>query len=80
MQLKDTEIEALIRLGGMAPSGGNTQPWQVSARSDHLELSLHPDRVGSFLDLGFRGSLFSVGSFIENVCVASAAMGLAHQV
>jgi nitroreductase len=80
MQLKDAEIEELIRLGGLAPSGGNTQPWQVSAHSDHLLLSLAPDRVGSFLDLGFRGSVFSVGSFIENVCLASTAMGLSHQV
>jgi nitroreductase len=79
MRPNDTEIDDLIRLAGTAPSGGNTQPWKVRVRSDALELSLQPERAGSFLDVGHRGSVFSVGSFIENLCLASSWMGLAHQ-
>jgi len=80
MQLTDAEIDELIRLGGMAPSGGNTQPWKVLVQSDSLELCLHPDRVGSFLDVGHRASILSFGSFIENVCLASTALGLVQRV
>jgi nitroreductase len=76
----DAEIDALIRLGGMAPSGGNMQAWRVLVRADCLELSLRAERAGSFLDVAHRASVFSLGSFIENVCLAASWMGLDHQV
>ena len=80
MQLNDTELAELIRFGGMAPSGGNAQPWQVLVRPDSLELALHPKRTGSLLDVGHLASVFSTGSFLENVCLAASAMGLTHRV
>ena len=80
MPPNDTETDEFIRLGGMAPSGGNAQPWQVLVRPDSLELSLHPERAGLFLDVGHWGSIFAIGSFLENVCLASSWMGFTPQV
>ena len=80
MQLSETEVDEIVRLGGMAPSGGNSQPWHVRAAADRLDVSLSAERIGTFLDVGYKGSVFSIGSFIENATLASTAMGLTHQV
>jgi hypothetical protein len=80
MQPNNDEIDELIRLGGMAPSGGNMQPWKVLVRPGALEVSLRPERAGSFLDVGCLASVFSVGSFVENVALGSAWLGLKYEV
>ncbi len=74
------EIQTLVEAGGMAPSGGNIQPWRVRSLPDRLELRLHPQRSDSFIDVGRLASLMALGSFAENVCVAAPALGLQHRV
>ena len=80
IKLTYTEIAKLCKAGGMAPSGGNVQPWKVLAHSSSLTLSLHPKRTGGFLDIEHYASKFSLGSFIENVSLTSTELGLAHKI
>ena len=80
MQLTDSEIDEIIRLGGLAPSGGNAQPWKIRVDANCLELGIQPERAGSFLDVGYLASLYSLGSFLENVCLASTSLGLTYEV
>ena len=80
MLLRKNEIEHLVRLAGTAPSGGNVQPWKVVAHASALEMYVHPTRGSGLLDVGHYASIFSLGSFLENLSLASAQLGLAHEV
>lgn len=74
-QPSEAEMDEFVRQGGMAPSGGNAQPWRVALKPGALELHLEPGRTGSFLDVEGTASRFAAGCFIENVCLAAAAGG-----
>jgi nitroreductase len=80
VRLSDTEVDELMRMGGLAPSGGNVQPWKVTAGASHLDLRLHPEHAKGFLDVGYGASLLSLGAFLENVCLTAAALGLVQEV
>lgn len=68
-------VEAL-RLASRAPSIHNTQPWVVLVRDPHRwTLALAPDRRLRELDHADRGALISLGAFVENLCIAGAALG-----
>ena len=75
-----TDIEEICRLGGMAPSGGNVQPWKVIADTSSIELWLDPERATSFIDVGHYASVFSLGSFLENACIVSDCLGLRYRI
>lgn len=74
--LDDDDIRALAEAGACAPTGGNTQPWRLRATRDRLEVSLDEERSGAFIDVDRSSSLLGIGSFVENVAVASRARGL----
>lgn len=76
MELSPSEIQHLVTLGSLAPSGGNVQPWRVRARPQALDLYLDPVRSSSFIDVERYASIFSLGSFTENIVLASEAAGL----
>ncbi len=76
-KLTISEIEKLCTLGGLAPSGGNMQPWKVLIRERQiLELKLDEKRSISFLDIGRLASFLALGAFTENVCIAAETFGL----
>ncbi|MGB8697906.1 MAG: hypothetical protein WCD18_00685 [Thermosynechococcaceae cyanobacterium] len=77
-RLTDSEIQRLATLGGLAPSGGNVQPWKLRATAQTLELYLHPERSTSFIDIERYASIFSLGSVAENLAIASNYMGLQY--
>ncbi|MDJ0555513.1 MAG: nitroreductase family protein [Microcoleaceae cyanobacterium MO_207.B10] len=77
-QLTKSEIERLVTLGSLAPSGGNIQPWRVVVASRTLEIYLDCVRSTSFIDVERYASIFSLGSFAENVIIASEALGLVY--
>ncbi len=79
MKLTLEEIDELCRMGSLAPSGGNVQPWQIVAHPNQLDFRLHPTRSSSFIDVGHFASIFSLGSLIENVCITSDFRGLRHE-
>lgn len=78
--LNDYEIKTLCESGGLAPSGGNIQPWKVIVRKNSIELKLDPVRATSFIDVGRYASIFSLGSFLENVCITAETLGLKYTV
>jgi hypothetical protein len=77
-QLKAEEVEILCSFGGAAPSGGNVQAWKVRIIGNVMELKLDLTRTSSFLDFNRLASLFSLGSFAENVSIASNYLGLKY--
>jgi hypothetical protein len=79
MMLTAGEIASLCEAGAMAPSGGNAQPWQVTASGARLRIGLDPQRSDrSFLDVGGYAALFAIGCFSENVGIAAQSLGLEY--
>ncbi|WP_099024161.1 Rv1355c family protein [Mycolicibacterium palauense] len=58
-----------------APSGGNAQPWRITAGSDSVTVTVDP-RYSSSMDVGHRGAALSVGAAMFNARVAAAAHGV----
>ena len=70
------EIEKIINAGGLAPSGGNIQPWWLKIVENRIELRISRDRFHGIPQFKQLAAYFSVGSFVENVYVASNHLGL----
>ncbi|MEV0030474.1 Rv1355c family protein [Nocardia sp. NPDC050793] len=58
-----------------APSGGNTQPWQLRMEHDAMRIDLARNRT-SALDIGYRGSAVAIGAALHNARAAAAAHGI----
>jgi hypothetical protein len=70
------QIDALLTAGSLAPSGGNTQPWQATVQGKVIELRLDPTRGSVVLDPCADAAVMALGSFAENVALAASAIGL----
>ncbi|GAB4589069.1 Rv1355c family protein [Nocardia sp. IFM 10818] len=70
-----TPMEALLECAQRAPSGGNTQPWMLTAGTDVVTISIAPER-SSIVDIGYRGSALAVGAALYNARAAAAAMDM----
>ncbi len=70
------EIEWLVSRAGMAPSGGNDQPWRFTWRRGGA-LSCYLDRAhsGSFLDYQCFASYLALGAAAENGVIAATGLG-----
>ena len=79
-KLTQEDIQALIEHAGMAPSGGNVQPWKVFVSGNDFDIKLEPSRSNSFLDIGYYASLFAMGAFTENLCITADALGLEYTI
>lgn len=77
--LTEEEIEQLCTLGGYAPSPANLQPWDVRIDGKRIHLFLHRARSKSLLDVNHLASIFSLGSFAENVAIAASSFGLVFE-
>jgi molybdopterin/thiamine biosynthesis adenylyltransferase len=62
----------IARAAIRAPSGGNTQPWQLEVGRDAITIRLAPEHT-STMDVGFRGSAVALGAALFNAKVAAAA-------
>jgi hypothetical protein len=78
--IKPSEVEELLQLGGLAPSGGNVQPWRARVQDDEIDLFLDPVRSDSLIDVGRYASSMALGSFLENVIIGAQHLGLMHDV
>ncbi|REE96767.1 Rv1355c family protein [Thermomonospora umbrina] len=68
--------EAVAVYAGLAPSGGNVQPWTITSNaSDGIRIELDP-KATTGMDIGFRGSAVAVGAALYNARVAAAAYGV----
>ena len=62
-------LKDIIREGCMAPSGGNTQPWQFYVDGDNIWLTMHSERAKSVLDSDRTAALAALGACLENMRV-----------
>lgn len=80
-ELTNKEIEEILTAGSLAPSGGNVQPWRIIVKNNKtMELMLDKKRADTFLDVGHLASYMALGSFMENLTIASESMGLEYVV
>ncbi|WP_072806246.1 Rv1355c family protein [Rhodococcoides yunnanense] len=70
-----TPAEAIADAANRAPSGGNVQPWNITADSSSVRLTLARDRT-SGLDVAYRGSHVAIGAALFNARVAAAGLGV----
>jgi molybdopterin/thiamine biosynthesis adenylyltransferase len=64
-------LEHLATAAMRAPSGGNTQPWQIALTEDAITVSIDPDHT-STMDVKFRGSAVALGAAVLNIKIAAA--------
>ncbi|NUR28994.1 MAG: Rv1355c family protein, partial [Catenulispora sp.] len=67
--------EAVAVAAGLAPSGGNVQPWTMTVDSAGLRIELDPSATTG-MDIGYRGSAVAVGAALHNARAAAAALGV----
>lgn len=80
----DEHIEGLDRFGrqilhyaSLAPSGHNTQPWQIRVEApDRWVIGTDPARRLPAVDPENREALLSIGAFLENLTLAAASQGI----
>ncbi len=70
-----TVNSALVAAAMRAPSGGNSQPWQLDAEPTKLTISIATEHT-STMDVGFRGSAVALGAALYNIRIAAAARGV----
>ncbi|MBL8003430.1 MAG: Rv1355c family protein [Flavobacteriales bacterium] len=76
----ETEAEALVTAGTMAPSGGNCQPWRFLNHDGRLFIFLDEVRAASALDPGHRYAHLAMGACLENMRLEAARRGLNAEV
>jgi hypothetical protein len=77
-KLAREQVEQLVALASLAPSGGNAQPWRFVYQRARgvLECWLVPERAASFLDYEQRASYLAFGALSENLRLGAQRMGL----
>jgi hypothetical protein len=69
-------MHEVLHHAAMAPSGHNSQPWQVIIDgTSRWTVRLDPARMLPAVDPDARESLLSIGAFIETLAIAAAAAG-----
>lgn len=78
---KGSLSHTILEYAAMAPSGHNTQPWRVHLR-DAANFALYVDNTRRLpeIDPDDRELRMSLGGFIENLVLASGALGRAAEV
>ncbi len=75
----DAEVEQLVEYAALAPSGGNTQPFQFRWHDGALVGRIDESRP-TLLDFGGTASQLALGAATENVVLAAGALGYAATV
>ena len=70
------KIREVLRLGTLAPSGDNSQPWRFVMRGTEVDLFNVPSRDTSLYNYRQRASLLGHGALVENVAISARALGL----
>ncbi|MCV7286097.1 Rv1355c family protein [Mycolicibacterium wolinskyi] len=69
--LNGDPLERLATAAMRAPSGGNTQPWQIQITEDSITVGIDPQHT-STMDIEFRGSAVAIGAALLNIKIAAA--------
>lgn len=74
--LLDAKRLQILAYASLAPSGHNTQPWQVrSVSSNEWVIGADPQRRLPAVDPNNREVMLSLGAFAENLYLAAGALG-----
>lgn len=68
-------IDAIVTAAGLAPSGGNMQPWKWVAKNNNLYLFHDEHYSFSLLDFNKYGSYVGFGAAIENAKLKANELG-----
>lgn len=69
------DIKNVLETATFAPSGDNCQPWRIVVKGGRIEVYNLPERDTSLFNFRQRASLVALGALIENVMIASSAIG-----
>ncbi len=75
MSFDKAVIEALVEAGCMAPSGGNSQPWQFLSYDGRLFVYMDPARAFSTIDPGQIYATLAIGASLENIRLKATELG-----
>jgi len=71
------DIEKILNAAIWAPSGDNSQPWRFRVTGNQIYIFNRPDLDIPFFNYRQRGSFVAHGGLIENLLIASSALGYA---
>lgn len=69
------DIKNVIKAAVCAPSGDNCQPWRIIVEGRRIEVYNVPERDTSLFNFRQRASLVALGALVENILIASSALG-----
>lgn len=69
------DIQKIITYGTKAPSGENYQPWRFEVKGNIISVINIPERDTSLYGWGQRASYLAHGALLENMSIASSALG-----
>jgi nitroreductase len=70
------QLDHLVGMASLAPSGGNCQPWRFTYERGALSCLHDEDRSRSFLDFEHRATYAAFGALAENLSLASRRLGV----
>jgi nitroreductase len=68
-------VKDIVEAGLKAPSGDNCQPWRLVVDGNSIDIFNVPERDTSLFNHAQRASLIAHGALLENMAVASRALG-----
>jgi len=71
-EMKESDLELIIKGGILAPSADNLQPWKFKILSDQIDFFLDLKHTQNFCDEGLFAPYLSAGAVIENIRLAAA--------
>lgn len=71
----DDDIKNMVSIAGLAPSGGNSQPWKWLYHKNKLFLFHDKSQSISWMDFADTASYISLGTSIENLKIKAGALG-----
>lgn len=76
LSLNNNQLESIVKAGILAPSGGNSQPWQFVYEDSNLYLLLDKAKGFSYLDQDSAGARAGLGAAAENIILKAHEIGL----
>jgi nitroreductase len=71
------ELKKIVGAGILAPSGDNSQPWQLYYDGEKLHVVNLPERDTSLYNVGDIASFIAFGAMAENMAIAAQSLGYA---
>ena len=70
------QLNQLLEIATMAPSGDNCQPWRFSIENNTIDVFNDPSSDTSYYNFGQRASMIAHGALLENIALVAPTIGL----